>query len=57
MLMGIEYNNIKDIFEFNFTSNSEECIIEFVDLPLEPILLDDVEGMSNIYYFGYQFLL
>ena len=55
--MGIEYNNIKDIFEFNFTSNSEECIIEFVDLPLEPILLDDVEGMSNIYYFGYQFLL
>ena len=56
MLMGIEYNNIKDIFEFNFTSNSEECIIEFVDLPLEPVLLDDVEGMSNVYYFGYEFL-
>jgi len=54
--MGIEYNNIKDIFEFNFTSNSEECIIEFVDLPLEPVLLDDVEGMSNVYYFGYEFL-
>jgi hypothetical protein len=54
--MGIEYNTKKDVFEFNFTSNSEECIIEFVDLPLEPILLDDVQGMSNIYYFGYEFL-
>jgi len=54
--MGIEYNKDSDIFEFNFTSNSEECIIEFVDLPLEPVLLDDVEGMSNIYYFGYEFL-
>lgn len=54
--MGIEYNENTDIFEFNFTSNSEECIIEFVDLPLEPILLDDVEGMSNVYYFGYEFL-
>ena len=54
--MGIEYNTKSEVFEFNFTSNSEKCIIEFVDLPLEPILLDDVEGMSNIYYFGYEFL-
>jgi hypothetical protein len=54
--MGIEYNKNSDIFEFNFTSNSEECIIEFVDLPLEPVLLDDIEGMSNVYYFGYEFL-
>jgi len=54
--MGIEYNEKSDVFEFNFTSNSEECIIEFVGLPLEPVLLDDIEGMSNIYYFGYEFL-
>ena len=54
--MGIEYNEKSDIFEFNFTSNSEECIIEFIDLPLEPVLFDDVEGMSNVYYFGYEFL-
>ena len=54
--MGIEYNENSDVFEFNFTSNSEECIIEFVDLPLEPVLLDDVKGMSNVYYFGYEFL-
>ena len=54
--MGIDYNRESDIFEFNFTSNSEKCIIEFVDLPLEPVLFDDVEGMSNIYYFGYEFL-
>jgi hypothetical protein len=54
--MGIEYNEILDVFEFNFTSNSEECIIEFIDLPLEQILLDDIEGMSNVYYFGYEFL-
>jgi len=54
--MGIDYNEKKDVFEFNFTSNSEECIIEFVDLPLEPIVLDDIEGMSNVYYFGYEFL-
>ena len=54
--MGIVFNKNSEIFEFNFTSNSEECIIEFVDLPLQPILLDDVEGMSNIYYFGYEFL-
>ena len=46
--MGIAYNASKDVFEFNFTSNSEACIVEFVDLPLEPVLLDDVEGMSNI---------
>jgi hypoxanthine phosphoribosyltransferase len=54
--MGIEYNQRKDVFEFNFTSNSKECLVEFVDLPLEPVLLDDVEGMSNVYYFGYEFL-
>jgi len=54
--MGIEYNHNSEVFEFNFTSNSEECIIEFVDLPLQPVLFDDVEGMSNIYYFGYEFL-
>jgi hypoxanthine phosphoribosyltransferase len=54
--MGIAYNENLDVFEFNFTSNSEECIVEFVDLPLEPVLLDDVEGMSNVYYFGYEFL-
>ena len=54
--MGIDYNEKKDVFEFNFTSNSEECIIEFVDLPLEPIVLDDIVGMSNVYYFGYEFL-
>jgi hypothetical protein len=54
--MGIEYNKNLDIFEFNFTSNSEECIIEFVDLPLQPVFFDDVEGLNNIYYFGYEFL-
>ena len=54
--MGIEYNKKTDIFEFNFTSNSENCIIEFVELPLERIILDDIEGNSNIYYFGYEFL-
>ena len=54
--MGIEYNVNLDVFEFNFISNSEECIVEFVDLPLEPVFLDDVEGMSNVYYFGYEFL-
>ena len=54
--MGIEYDANLDVFEFNFTSNSEKCIIEFVDIPLEPILLDDIEGMSNVYYFGYEFL-
>jgi len=43
--MGIEYNHNSEVFEFNFTSNSEECIIEFVDLPLQPVLFDDVEGM------------
>ena len=54
--MGIDYNTTSNIFEFNFISNSEESIIEFVDLPLEPILLDDVEEMNNVYYFGYEFL-
>jgi hypothetical protein len=54
--MGIAYNQKSEVFEFNFTSNSEGCIIEFVDLPLEPVILDDIEGMSNIYYFGYEFL-
>jgi len=54
--MGIVYNSKSDVFEFSFTSNSQECIIEFVDMPLIPILLDDVEGMSNVYYFGYEFL-
>ena len=54
--MGIEYNENLDVFEFNFTSNSEECIIEFIDLPLEPILFDDLKGTSNVYYFGYEFL-
>ncbi|MDR2231769.1 MAG: hypothetical protein LBE56_01450 [Tannerella sp.] len=53
--MGIEYDAKSDVFEFSFTSNSEKCIIEFEDLPLEPVILDDVEGMSNIYYFGYEF--
>ena len=42
--MGIVYQEKLDVFEFNFTSNSEKCIIEFVDLPLEAVLLDDVEG-------------
>jgi len=41
--MGIVYNANLDVFEFNFVSNSEECIVEFVDLPLEPVLLDDVD--------------
>ena len=54
--MGIDYNKSSDLFEFNFTSNSEKCIIEFVDLPLEPVIIDDIEGTSNVYYFGYQFL-
>ena len=54
--MGIVYNPKSDVFEFCFTSNAQECIIEFVDLPLMPVLLDDVEGMSNVYYFGYEFL-
>jgi hypothetical protein len=54
--MGIEYKIESDVFEFVFTSNSKECIIKFVDLPLEPVLLDDIAGMSHVYYFGYEFL-
>ena len=49
---GIIYNENSDTFEFDFNSNSEKCIIEFSDLPLEQIDID----MGITYYFGYQFV-
>ena len=49
---GITYNSDTDSFELDFTSNSEKCIIEFSDLPLEPINI----SVDNVYYFGYQFV-
>ena len=49
---GITFDILKDSFEFNFESNNGNCIIEFDDLPLEPVQI----GINDIYYFGYQFL-
>ena len=53
---GISYND--DVFEFNFTSNSnnEHNIIQFKNLPLEPIRFSDEVLAKNTYYFGYEFL-
>jgi hypothetical protein len=55
-IMGIALKKESNIFDFEFTSNTKKCIIAFTDMPLEPVLLDDVEHSSNVYYFGYEFL-
>lgn len=48
---GITYKVEDDKFVFDFQVNHENSIIEFDDLPLEPVNL----GFQSVYYFGYQF--
>lgn len=48
---GIQYNKEDDKFEFDFETNSTTSIIQFNELPLEPINI----GIDDVYYFGYQF--
>jgi len=51
------YNDTEDIFEFDFTSNKENNIIHFKNLPLEPVkFTSDEDLVKNTYYFGYEFL-
>jgi hypothetical protein len=51
---GISY--INDVFEFDFVSNNEDNIIQFKNLPLEPVKFRDNAITRNTYYFGYEFL-
>lgn len=48
---GVTYNIEDDKFVFDFEVNRENSIIEFSDLPLEPVNA----GFNAVYYFGYQF--
>lgn len=48
---GVNYNIEDDKFIFDFQVNHENSIIEFNDLPLEPVNC----GINSVYYFGYQF--
>jgi len=53
-MAGISYND--DVFDFDFISNKEANIIQFKNLPLEPVQFKDKTLTKNTYYFGYEFL-
>ena len=52
---GINFKS--NIFEFDFKTNSEQCIIEFDTLPLTKIDIDfdNENNNENIFYIGYEF--